>query len=52
LPGCSHDAAIVAVAHREFKAMGRAAVRQLYRRNHVLFDIKYVFPRQDADGRL
>jgi UDP-N-acetyl-D-galactosamine dehydrogenase len=47
-----YDAAIVAVAHREFKAMGAAAVRQLCRRNHVLFDIKYVFPRQDVDGRL
>src|SRR6267142_6303719 len=47
-----YDAAIVAVAHREFKAMGSAAVRQLCRRNHVLFDIKYVFPVQDVDGRL
>src|ERR1035441_7311481 len=47
-----YDAAIVAVAHREFKAMGPVAVRQLCRRNHVLFDIKYVFPAQDVDGRL
>jgi len=47
-----YDAAIIAVAHREFKAMGSAAVRQLCRRNHVLFDIKYVFPAQDVDGRL
>src|SRR5450759_3154795 len=47
-----YDAAIIAVAHREFKAMGPAAVRQLCRRNHVLFDIKYVFPVQDVDGRL
>src|SRR6266403_3661933 len=43
-----YDAAIVAVAHREFKAMGPAAVRQLCRRNHALFDIKYVFPAQDV----
>ena len=35
-----YDAAIIAVAHREFKAMGPAAVRQLCRRHHVLFDIK------------
>jgi UDP-N-acetyl-D-galactosamine dehydrogenase len=47
-----YDAAIVAVAHREFKAMGASAVRQLCRRNHVLFDIKYVFPAKDVDGRL
>jgi UDP-N-acetyl-D-mannosaminuronate dehydrogenase len=47
-----YDAAIIAVAHREFKAMGPTAVRQLCRRNHALFDIKYVFPAQDVDGRL
>jgi UDP-N-acetyl-D-galactosamine dehydrogenase len=47
-----YDAAIGAVAHQQFKAMRPAAVRQLCRRNHVLFDIKYVFPRQDVDGRL
>jgi UDP-N-acetyl-D-galactosamine dehydrogenase len=47
-----YDAAIVAVAHKEFKEMGPAAVRQLCRRSHVLFDIKYVFPAADVDGRL
>ena len=47
-----YDAAIMAVAHREFKAMGPAMVRQLCRRNHVLFDVKYMFPAQDVDGRL
>ncbi|HEY6454400.1 MAG TPA: Vi polysaccharide biosynthesis UDP-N-acetylglucosamine C-6 dehydrogenase TviB [Steroidobacteraceae bacterium] len=47
-----YDAAIITVAHREFKAMGAAAVRKLCRRNHVLFDIKYVLPARDVDGRL
>jgi UDP-N-acetyl-D-galactosamine dehydrogenase len=47
-----YDAALIAVAHREFKAMGAVALRQLCRPNHVLFDIKYVFPKQDVDGRL
>jgi UDP-N-acetyl-D-galactosamine dehydrogenase len=47
-----YDAAIVAVAHREFKAMGAAAIRKLCRPNHVLFDIKYVFPPSEVDGRL
>jgi len=46
------DAVIVAVSHREFKAMGAVAVRRLCRSNHVLFDIKYVFPAGDVDGRL
>ncbi|MFI4914481.1 MAG: Vi polysaccharide biosynthesis UDP-N-acetylglucosamine C-6 dehydrogenase TviB [Steroidobacterales bacterium] len=48
----SYDAVIVAVAHRQFKAMGAAAIRKLCKRNHVLFDIKYVFPAADVDGRL
>src|SRR6202167_3116481 len=47
-----YDAAIIAVAHREFKKMGAAAIRQLCRRNHVLFDVKYVFPAAQVDGRL
>jgi UDP-N-acetyl-D-galactosamine dehydrogenase len=47
-----YDAAIVAVAHREFKAMGAAAVRELCKPSHVLFDIKYVFPSAEVDGRL
>jgi UDP-N-acetyl-D-galactosamine dehydrogenase len=47
-----YDAAIVAVAHREFKAMGAAAVRELCKPNQVLFDIKYVFPPLEVDGRL
>ena len=48
----SYDAAIVAVGHNEFKAMGAAAIRQLCRRNHVLYDIKYAFPANQVDGRI
>jgi len=47
-----YDAVVVAVAHRQFKAMGAEAVRKLCKHNHVLFDIKYVFPAKDVDGRL
>jgi UDP-N-acetyl-D-galactosamine dehydrogenase len=47
-----YDAAVIAVAHREFKEMGAAAIRRLCKRNHVLFDIKYVLPAGDVDGRL
>jgi UDP-N-acetyl-D-galactosamine dehydrogenase len=48
----TYDAAIVAVGHNEFKAMGAAAIRQLCRRNHVLYDIKYAFPANQVDGRI
>jgi UDP-N-acetyl-D-glucosamine/UDP-N-acetyl-D-galactosamine dehydrogenase len=47
-----YDAAVVAVGHKEFKALGAAGVRRLCRRRHVLYDIKYVFPAGEVDGRL
>jgi len=47
-----YDAAVVAVGHREFKALGAAGVRRLCRRRHVLYDIKYVYPAAEVDGRL
>src|ERR1022692_4557975 len=48
----AYDAAIVAVGHNEFKAMGAPAIRRLCRRNHVLYDIKYTFPANQVDGRI
>jgi UDP-N-acetyl-D-galactosamine dehydrogenase len=40
------------VAHDEFRKMGIAKVRKLGRKNHVLYDIKYVFRTDEVDGRL
>ena len=50
-PG-SYDAIVIGVAHDQFRRMGIAKIRELGRRNHVLYDIKYVFPAADVDGRL
>jgi UDP-N-acetyl-D-galactosamine dehydrogenase len=47
----AYDAIIVAVAHREFKAMGVQAIRALGKPDHVLFDLKYTLPEQDSDLR-
>jgi UDP-N-acetyl-D-galactosamine dehydrogenase len=47
-----YHAVVVAVGHRQFRDMGVAAVRALARPQHVLFDIKYVFPAAEVDGRL
>jgi UDP-N-acetyl-D-glucosamine/UDP-N-acetyl-D-galactosamine dehydrogenase len=47
-----YDVAVVAVAHRQFHELGARGVRRLCRKNHVLYDIKHVFPADDADGRL
>src|ERR1700756_2268426 len=47
-----YDAAVVAVAHRQFRELGARGVRRLCRRKHVLYDIKHVFPAAAVDGRL
>jgi len=47
-----YDAAVVAVAHREFRQLGARGVRRLCRPRHVLYDIKHVFPAAAVDGRL
>lgn len=48
----SYDAIVLGVAHQQFRDMGIAKVRSLAKRRHVLYDIKYVFERQQVDGRL
>ena len=50
-PG-SYDAVILAVAHREFVAMGAEGVRALCRPGAVVFDVKRVLPRGCADDCL
>src|SRR6516225_2238197 len=47
-----YDAAVIAVAHRQFRELGAKGVRRLCRRRHVLYDIKHVFPAAAVDGRL
>ena len=48
----SYDAVVMGVAHEQFRKMGIAKVRELGRKNHVLYDIKYVFKADEVDGRL
>jgi UDP-N-acetyl-D-galactosamine dehydrogenase len=47
-----YDAVIIAVEHHQFKAMGIDAIRALGKENHVLYDIKYILPAKQVDGRL
>ena len=47
-----YDVAIVAVAHRQFRELGARGVRRLCKKNHVVYDIKHVFPAAAVDGRL
>jgi len=48
----AYDAVVLAVGHQQFKDMGAAAVRRFGRKNAVVYDIKYVFPADQVDGRL
>jgi len=47
-----YDAAVVAVGHKQFRELGIANVRKTCKTNHVIYDIKYVFPADKVDGRL
>ena len=47
-----YDAAVLAVAHREFRGLGVRGVHRLCKSPHVLYDIKHLFPAADTDGRL
>jgi UDP-N-acetyl-D-galactosamine dehydrogenase len=48
----SYDAIVIAVAHREFVALGAKGIHAYGRPNHITFDIKHVLRKEDVDGRL
>jgi len=48
----TYDAIILAVAHPEFRQWGAAGIRALGKPGNVLYDVKSVLPKADADGRL
>jgi UDP-N-acetyl-D-glucosamine/UDP-N-acetyl-D-galactosamine dehydrogenase len=47
-----YDVAVLAVGHREFKELGVRAIHGLCRKQHVVYDIKYLFAADQVDGRL
>jgi len=47
-----YDAMILAVAHRQFRELGAAGLRALGKPGAVLFDVKYLLPAGEVDGRL
>jgi UDP-N-acetyl-D-glucosamine/UDP-N-acetyl-D-galactosamine dehydrogenase len=52
LVNASYDAIILAVAHRQFRELGIEKIRALGRKGCILFDVKYLFPAGEVDGRL
>jgi UDP-N-acetyl-D-galactosamine dehydrogenase len=47
-----YDAVILGVGHDEFRAMGAKQIRGYGKKEHVLFDIKYVLAADESDIRL
>ncbi len=47
-----YDAIVLAVGHNEFKEMGAEQIRALGKEQHVLYDLKYVLPKESVDMRL
>lgn len=48
----NYDAIILAVAHKQYKNMGAAAIRALGKPNSVLYDLKYLLAAHESDLRL
>jgi UDP-N-acetyl-D-galactosamine dehydrogenase len=48
----AYDAVIVAVGHRQFVALGVDGIRAFGKPATVIYDVKYVLPREAVDGRL
>ena len=47
-----YDAMVLAVAHREFRELGAEGIRAWGKPEHVLYDLKYVLPKNSVDLRL
>jgi len=47
-----YDAIVLAVAHNEFIELGADEIRSYGKREHVLYDIKYILSADVVDGRL
>ncbi|MFA4970253.1 MAG: UDP binding domain-containing protein, partial [Sulfuritalea sp.] len=48
----AYDAIVLAVAHPEFLQMGAAGIHAFGKPEHVLYDVKSLLGKAEADGRL
>ena len=48
----TYDAIVLAVAHKEFVALGIKGVRALGKPDSVIYDVKHIFAAADVDGSL
>mgnify|MGYP000191351173 CR=1 FL=1 len=48
----NYDAIVIAVGHDEFKILTEDQIRAFGKKNHVLYDVKYLLKANESDGRL
>jgi UDP-N-acetyl-D-galactosamine dehydrogenase len=47
-----YDSVIVAVSHNKFRDMTIAEVKDFCKSDHIIYDLKYIFPMEEVDIRL
>ncbi len=48
----TYDGVLITVAHKEFKDMGIKTISQLCKKNRIIYDLKYLFAKDQVDLRL
>ena len=48
----AYDVVLIAVAHDQFRELGKFGIREFCKKNSVIYDIKYILPADAVDGRL
>jgi UDP-N-acetyl-D-galactosamine dehydrogenase len=48
----NYDAVILTVAHDKTRDMGAKQIRTFCKENHLLYDLKYIFSKNETDLRL
>jgi len=44
-----YDAILISVAHKKFKTMGMKFISSLCKKNHIIFDLKYLFSKDNLN---
>ena len=48
----SYDSVIIAVSHTIFRELGKEGIRKFCKSESIIYDLKYILPREDVDLRL
>ena len=51
-PAEAYDAVVIAVAHDQFRALGKDGIRSFGKPRSLIYDIKHVLPADAVDDRL